>query len=179
LAEGVDVVRAVTKGEFSLWTAAASDEGSVEEDSSVGALIRSEEFTKEQAAEIMNRVRDFAERLKHTVKNPKLVWKYRSIANPYINANYATSISEENNPIAEVPDIRWLAPEYNDETYLSNRLLAFERDGWRCTKCGSQENLQAHHIELISKGTFNPMVVHRVENLQTLCADCHQRLSKD
>jgi hypothetical protein len=76
LAEGVDVVRAVTKAEFSLWTAAASDEGSVEEDSFVRALIRSLEFTKKQAAEIMNRVRDFfAERLKRTVKNPKLVWK--------------------------------------------------------------------------------------------------------
>src|SRR5438876_12354807 len=44
----------------------------------------------------------------------------------------------------------------------------FERDGWRCQKCGSLEHLQIHHK------------VHRSQrgddarrNLATLCAYCH------
>ena len=116
----------------------------------------------------------------HTSLNSKLVWKYRSIKNPYISPNAIvthTSDTDEN-PVIDIPDILPIPAPYNDETYLSNRLLAFERDGWKCTQCGSRENLQAHHIEPVPKGTFDPTVVHRVENLQTLCADCHQRLPK-
>ncbi|MGP8057892.1 MAG: group II intron reverse transcriptase/maturase [Nitrososphaerales archaeon] len=113
----------------------------------------------------------------HTSLNHKLIWKYRSIRNPYISGRHTTSVSEENDPIMDVPDVQPLAPEYNDEIYLSNRILAFERDGWRCTQCGSREKLQAHHIQRVPVGTaFDPTVVHRVENLQTLCMKCHNRL---
>ena len=113
----------------------------------------------------------------HTSLNHKLIWKYRSIRNPYINAaSTATSLSEiQDNPILDVPNVQPIAPEYNDEIYLSNRVLAFERDGWKCTKCGSRDNLQAHHIESVPKGKFDPMEIHRLGNLQTLCAKCHLR----
>lgn len=116
----------------------------------------------------------------HTALNHKAVWKYRSIKNPYINAtNTIAGVSEvQDNPILDIREVQPLAPEYNDETYLTNRLVAFERDGWKCTQCGSRENLQAHHIEPVPRGTFDPNMVHRIENLQTLCADCHQRLPK-
>jgi hypothetical protein len=70
----------------------------------------------------------------------------------------------------DAPDVRWLTPEYNDEIYLSNRILAFERDEWKCTKCDSREELQAHHIESVPKGVFDPTIVHRVENLQSAIA---------
>jgi HNH endonuclease len=60
--------------------------------------------------------------------------------------------------------------------YFTDLILAFERDGWKCTKCGSQENLQAYHIEPVPKETFDPIIIHRVENLQTLCAECHLRV---
>jgi 5-methylcytosine-specific restriction endonuclease McrA len=43
-----------------------------------------------------------------------------------------------------------------------------ERDGWRCRKCGSLENLQVHHkIRRSQQGNDS------VENLVTLCAYCH------
>jgi RNA-directed DNA polymerase len=115
----------------------------------------------------------------HTSLNSKLVWKYRSIRNPYINPSAAVTkvIQADVNPITDVPDVQTVNPKY-DEIYLLNRLLAFERDGWKCTECGSRDNLQAHHIEPVPKGQFDPLVVHRVENLQTLCADCHFRLPK-
>ena len=117
----------------------------------------------------------------HTSLNHRLVWKYRSISNPYIRQDHtAISISEENDdPIVDVPNVHPIAPEY-DEIYLSNRFLAFERDGWKCTLCGSRGRLQAHHREPVPKGTvFDSRVVHRVENLQTLCATCHSRLPRN
>lgn len=115
----------------------------------------------------------------HTSLNHKLVWKYRSIRNPYVNSNTPVTsvLNERDDPIIDTPNILPIKPEY-DEIYLSNRLLAFERDGWKCTKCGSRESLQAHHIEPVPKGTFDPVVVHRVENLQTLCVTCHAKIPK-
>ncbi len=102
----------------------------------------------------------------HTATNNELVWKYRAIRNPYISGNHTTSVTEEDAPMVDVPDVQPIAPEYNDEIYLTNRLLAFERDGWKCTQCGSRERLQAHHIEPVPRGmAFDPSVVHRVENL--------------
>jgi len=49
---------------------------------------------------------------------------------------------------------------------LMKRVL--ERDGWRCHKCGSLENLQVHHkIRRSQQGNDS------LENLVTLCAYCH------
>ncbi len=55
-----------------------------------------------------------------------------------------------------MPQLQPIARKYNDEIYLSNRILAFERDGWKCTQCGSRERLQAHHIETSPKRTIRP-----------------------
>ncbi|MDG7027232.1 MAG: hypothetical protein JRN16_02340 [Nitrososphaerota archaeon] len=112
-----------------------------------------------------------------TALNHKLKWKYRSIENPYISRENITSIDSEESPMVGTPAIQPVPSEY-DEIYLSNRFQAFERDGERYTRCGSQDNLHAHHIELVPKGAFDPMVIHRVKNLQTLCADCHRRLPR-
>ncbi len=69
-----------------------------------------------------------------TSLNHKLVWRYRSIRNPCVNANHkSTGISiEPASPIVDVPDAQPIAPEYNDEIYLCYRFLAFERYGWKC-----------------------------------------------
>jgi RNA-directed DNA polymerase len=112
-----------------------------------------------------------------TALNHKLKWKYRSIENPYISRGHITSIDSEESPVVEAPVIQPIPSEY-DEIYLSNRFLAFERDGWKCTLCGSRGRLQAHHREPVPKGTVFDMVVHRVENLQTLCSNCHSRLPR-
>jgi group II intron reverse transcriptase/maturase len=118
----------------------------------------------------------------HTIRNHELLWRYRSIRNPYISQDHtATGIPEENDdPIIDAPNIQPLAPAYNGEIYSSNRHLAFDRDGWKCARCGSRETLQAHHIQRVPRGmVFDPKVVHRVENLQTLCAKCHSRLPRN
>jgi len=51
---------------------------------------------------------------------------------------------------------------------LKNQVL--ERDGWRCQKCGSFENLQVHHLEARSRLGHDTMT-----NLLTLCAVCHRK----
>src|SRR5690348_8466363 len=53
---------------------------------------------------------------------------------------------------------------------IYHRLMkkVLERDGWRCKKCGSLENLQVHHrIKRSQQGDDS------LGNLVTLCAFCH------
>jgi hypothetical protein len=113
--------------------------------------------------------------------NHEAVWKYRSIRNPYINPNIiVTNISEtDDNPILDVPEVQPIAPEYNDEIYLSNRLLAFERDEWKCTHCCSRGNFRRTTLNQVPQGGFDPSVIHRVENFRTPCATCHLGLPKN
>jgi 5-methylcytosine-specific restriction endonuclease McrA len=51
-----------------------------------------------------------------------------------------------------------------------NRELALIRDGYKCTKCGSTEDIGVHHIDKTGKKE-NPN--HALENLVTLCNHCH------
>lgn len=50
----------------------------------------------------------------------------------------------------------------------SQRLRIFERDGWKCRKCGNEENLHCDHIVPISRGGGSDD-----DNLQTLCEECN------
>jgi 5-methylcytosine-specific restriction endonuclease McrA len=43
-----------------------------------------------------------------------------------------------------------------------------KRDGNRCVRCGSTENLRVHHLRQVADGGG-----HEEANLVTLCADCH------
>lgn len=54
---------------------------------------------------------------------------------------------------------------------LREEVLA--RDGYACTSCGTAEDLEAHHIVPRSEG--GPDVI---ENLTTLCGDCHRGLHR-
>jgi hypothetical protein len=56
----------------------------------------------------------------------------------------------------------------NEPLDMADRKLRVKmRDQFRCTRCGSTENLRVHHI----KGTKS----HRMEDLTTLCLACHQK----
>ena len=54
-----------------------------------------------------------------------------------------------------------------------NRQACYERDGHKCTKCGSINNLVPHHIDF-SGQSENPN--HSLENLTTLCKKCHMEV---
>ncbi len=54
------------------------------------------------------------------------------------------------------------------EVYRRLMKRVLERDGWRCQKCGSLENLQVpHKIKRSQQGN------DALGNLVTLCAYCH------
>jgi len=48
------------------------------------------------------------------------------------------------------------------------RARVLERDRHQCTRCGATEDLQVHHVVAAEDG--GPTTL---ENLITLCADCH------
>ena len=52
------------------------------------------------------------------------------------------------------------------------RPVVLERDGHRCTQCGSTEHLHVHHCRARRRGG-----TQRMDNLQTLCERCHARTS--
>ena len=50
------------------------------------------------------------------------------------------------------------------------RLLALDRDGWKCTKCGKYAGrLEVDHRVPLEDGG----AVYDLVNLQTLCRSCH------
>ena len=48
------------------------------------------------------------------------------------------------------------------------RHTCYKRDGFKCVKCGSTENLTVDHIIPVSQGGKNHLV-----NLQTMCKPCN------
>ena len=65
--------------------------------------------------------------------------------------------------------------EYQISEYKGNnwRQKVLWRDGYKCQHCGSEENLQAHHIIFKSNGGGNS-----VKNGITLCVECHVSLHR-
>ncbi|MDG6906824.1 MAG: HNH endonuclease [Nitrososphaerota archaeon] len=113
----------------------------------------------------------------HTALNNKAVWKYRHIENPYLVGNARINAkTEPDDPMREAEAVRSIHPidKAYGEYYLKSRAKAMLRDGYRCQKCGSNEQLATHHIKHVPrKGRFDAKVVHSVDNLQTLCMNCH------
>ena len=50
------------------------------------------------------------------------------------------------------------------------RLKVFERDQWRCVRCGDFRRIECDHIEPVAT---HPELAFSEANLQTLCRVCH------
>ena len=50
------------------------------------------------------------------------------------------------------------------------RRACFDRDDWRCRRCGKPGKLEAHHPVPLSEGG-DPYVL---DNLETVCKECHK-----
>jgi len=59
----------------------------------------------------------------------------------------------------------------DQEAYARLHRGILKRDGWRCQRCGSLENLQVHHKRFRSQSGDDSE-----ENLITLCASCHHQI---
>ena len=53
------------------------------------------------------------------------------------------------------------------------RRRVFDRDGWRCQRCGRTGRLECDHVLPIWRGG----AVWDLDNLQALCVSCHVRKS--
>lgn len=92
-------------------------------------------------------------------------YKQRTIPNPFL-------IEDEEIPTLTELEIPLADHLWDGRTELSTwrnlRDQALDRDGHRCTQCGLNQNLDAHHIRPKHKGGKSTL-----ENLITLCERCH------
>ena len=76
---------------------------------------------------------------------------------------------KENRPILATQRRPRLRLEPKSYAVLRQRVL--QRDGWRCQRCGSLQNLEVHHLRSRSR-----LGDDAEENLITLCNPCHRGL---
>ena len=79
-------------------------------------------------------------------------------------------------PIVSAPIHRNAWTEYiygkglnSGSTWQSLRQEVFKRDGYKCVRCGANQNLTVDHVKELSIGGKNELA-----NLRTLCKDCHE-----
>ena len=61
-------------------------------------------------------------------------------------------------------------PRINRKQWERARGKAKERDGWKCTKCGSMRSIEVDHRIPVADGGS----LYLLSNLQTLCRVCHR-----
>ena len=59
---------------------------------------------------------------------------------------------------------------YGTPAWKAVRLAAKRRDGWKCIKCGSRVGLEVDHVQPRER---RPDLALVLDNVQTLCRDCH------
>ena len=61
-------------------------------------------------------------------------------------------------------------PKINRKRWERVRVKAKERDGWKCTQCGSMRSLEVDHIKPCADGGE----LYALSNLSTKCRICHR-----
>jgi 5-methylcytosine-specific restriction protein A len=56
------------------------------------------------------------------------------------------------------------------------RFLAKRRDNFACVRCGSRARLEVHHVKRVKDA---PERAFDLDNLQTLCRECHARETEE
>jgi 5-methylcytosine-specific restriction endonuclease McrA len=68
--------------------------------------------------------------------------------------------------------LRWI--HYLRSSHWRNlRIQAFERDGYKCGRCGSRAKLRGHH-----KRYRSDLTLCTVDDVETLCEACHAKHHK-
>jgi group II intron reverse transcriptase/maturase len=90
--------------------------------------------------------------------------------NPYLSGEVETTISAPETPTLEGS---WTGGSTSDgASYRGERLAKLEEAGYRCERCGGQENLDLHHRKA-AKGRDRTTLHHPSEWLEILCENCH------
>ncbi|MEM9216805.1 MAG: HNH endonuclease signature motif containing protein [Cyanobacteria bacterium P01_F01_bin.150] len=95
------------------------------------------------------------------------ITKYRSRKppNPYISEEWGTLIEKVESPLNSVI---WLGNAENNEEQRERKALVKAERGEACECCGSQVNLDLHHLKARRIGGQTVK-----ENVQLLCRTCH------
>ncbi len=93
----------------------------------------------------------------------KVSYRPKKLGNPYL-ADDNTHQPEAETPYMETWDG---TTSRHKAVWWEIRKAVLERDSYKCQQCGAMENLEAHHLK--------PSGGMVMENLQTLCLECHQK----
>lgn len=68
---------------------------------------------------------------------------------------------------------------YTNHIYSWARKSAKRRDRWRCVKCGSKNKLEVNHIKPCLGKHGKKGCWHHIDNLETLCHECHVQVTNE
>lgn len=68
------------------------------------------------------------------------------------------------------------ARKRNTYEYRKWRETVLERDGYKCQHCGSNANLNVHHVKRFA---YYKKLRHDIKNAITLCETCHRKLHRE
>ena len=92
--------------------------------------------------------------------------------------HFATKIFEHSyNNYYKVKHLESIEPRKIAQRFIGRKKIRefiFKRDGYKCLKCTSEDNLTIDHIEPIHTGGEN-----KLSNLQTLCKSCNSSKSSN
>lgn len=66
-------------------------------------------------------------------------------------------------------------PFLKDRRWPALRIQALRRDGFQCVQCGARGRLEVDHIQPTFK---RPDLAFDLSNLQSLCASCHSKKTR-
>ena len=73
----------------------------------------------------------------------------------------------------------WAKAFYNSKPWEKARELALIRDGRVCVWCGELATEVDHIIELTAQNVNDPAISLNLDNLRSLCGDCHKQRHAD
>ena len=73
----------------------------------------------------------------------------------------------------------WAKAFYNSTAWQRVREAALIRDGYLCTRCGELAQEVHHIIHLTSDNVNDPAISLNLDNLASLCEDCHKLQHSD
>lgn len=68
---------------------------------------------------------------------------------------------------------------YRRSAWQAARLAALKRDRFSCQICGQRAQEVHHLIELNENNVNDPDITLNLNNLQSLCHDCHTRITNE
>lgn len=101
------------------------------------------------------------------------------------NEDLSFRILSDKNRVAQYCEVcGWQSPEIKREEkkntrkdmvpYSGWRIKVFTRDGYKCVRCGSNHNIEAHHIIRVADDPEGKHIFD-VDNGETLCKECHMK----